>query len=71
MKRGKLDSPGSLGGDGRFRILALTQGELTVSGDPSGQPMKLSDTALLPACLGPTTLTPGQGGAEVLEIFVP
>ena len=34
-------------------------------------PMKLSDTMLLPACLGPTELTPEQGGVEVLEIFVP
>ena len=71
MKRGKFDAPVSIGGDGRFRIVAVTQGELTLADDPSGQPMKLSDTTLLPACLGPTTLTPGQGGAEVLEIFVP
>ena len=71
MRRGKFDSPVSVGGDQRFRILAVTGGEMTVAGDPSGTAMKLSDTTLLPACLGPTELTPGQGGAEVLEIFVP
>ena len=71
MKRGKFDSPVSIDGDGRFRILAVTEGEMTVAGDPSGTAMKLSDTTLLPACLGPTKLTPRQGGVEVLEIFVP
>ena len=71
MRRGKFDSPVSVGGDQRFRILAVTDGEMSVAGDPSGMPMKLSDTMLLPACLGPTELTPEQGGVEVLEIFVP
>ena len=71
MKRGKFDSPVSVGGDQRFRIVAVTGGEMTVEGDPSSTAMKLSDTTLLPACLGPTKLTPGQGGVEVLEIFVP
>ena len=71
MKRGKFDSPVSIDGDGRFRILAVTEGEMTVAGDPSGTAMKLSDTTLLPACLGPTKLTPRQGGVEVLEIIVP
>ncbi len=71
MNRGKLDAPTTMGGDGRFRIVAVIGGEIKVAGDPSQSAMKLSDTTLLPACLGPTTLTPGQGGAEVLEIFVP
>jgi len=71
MNRGNLTEPESIAGDGRFRILAITKGSLLVDGDPSESPMKLSDTALLPACLGPTKLTPGDQGAEVLEISVP
>lgn len=70
MNRGTISEPQSIGGDGKFRILAVTSGEMTVEGDPSGAAMSLSDTMLLPACLGPATLTP-NGEAEVLEIFVP
>ena len=71
MNRGRLDHPVKIGGDGRFRILAVIKGAITVAGDPSGQPMKISDTILLPACLPPTAISPGEEGAEVLEIFVP
>ena len=71
MNRGTLTEPMKLGGDGRFRILAVTQGSVSVDGDPSGEPMNISDTVLLPACLPPTLLSPGTEGAEVLEIFVP
>lgn len=71
MNRVSLTEASTIGGDGKFRILAVTSGSMTVEGDPSGQAMKLSDTMLIPACLGPTKITPGDKGAEVLEIYVP
>ena len=71
MNRGKLNQPSRIGGDGRFRILALTSGSVSIAGDPSGQPMEIGETSLLPACLDPTELTPGPNGVELLEIYVP
>ncbi len=41
----------SIGGDGRFHIVAVLDGEVRLSGDPSGRPMQKGDTALIPACL--------------------
>ena len=40
----------SLGGDGRFHIVAVLDGEVRLSGDPSGQPLRKGETALIPAC---------------------
>ncbi len=71
MNRVVFDKPVETGGDGRFRILAVTQGAMTVSGDPSGLPMNLGDTMLLPACLAPVTLNPVNGDVEVLEFLTP
>ncbi|MFT5301076.1 MAG: mannose-6-phosphate isomerase [Mariniblastus sp.] len=71
MNRADLSTADAVGGDGRFRILAVTNGEMMLAGDPSGLPVKLGETVLLPACLGKTALTPGEGGVEFLEISVP
>ena len=71
MNRGVLGQRTQIGGDGRFRILAVTNGSVELSGDPSGRPMNLGDTTLIPACLGPVELNPGPSGVELLEIFVP
>ena len=60
-----------IGGDGRFRILAVTAGLIEVTGDPSGKPVGLGQTVFLPACLAATELIPGTQGTEFLEISVP
>ena len=52
-----------------FRILAVTEGEVQISDDPSNQPLGKGQTVLLPACLASTIVTP-NGKAEVLEIYV-
>lgn len=70
MNRWTTDQPINLFGDDRFRILAITRGELNISGDPSGQPLTLGQTALLPACLEKVDLIP-NGEVELLEIYVP
>lgn len=65
-----IDQEIKIGGDGRFRILAVLNGNLTVSSDPSGQVLTAGQTILLPASLPESRLTP-NGTAEFLEIFVP
>ncbi len=70
MRRHELTMAKSFGGDQRFRILAVVAGEVTVAGDPSGQPLKHGETALLPASL-PATSVNASEGAMLLEIFVP
>lgn len=60
----------SVGGDGRFRIVAVTGGAIKLADDPSGEEMGLAETALLPAALEATGIK-ADGEAEMLEIFVP
>ncbi|MEM9942162.1 MAG: type I phosphomannose isomerase catalytic subunit [Planctomycetota bacterium] len=71
MLRGKITEEDYFGGDGRFRILAVTEGELMLEGDPSGQPLVFGQTTLIPACLAPVKLTPLSENSEVLEILIP
>ncbi len=75
MRRHRFDSPKTIGGDGKFRILAVTAGAVVVQGDPSNQPLSHGQTMLLPANQPLLDLTPQDpsqhGKTEVLEIFVP
>ena len=70
MRRHQLSEAKAFGGDGRFRILAVVSGEVALSGDPAGEPLRLGQTALLPAAL-PAVEASASGAATVLEIFVP
>jgi mannose-6-phosphate isomerase len=70
MNRRVIDRQTSLGGDGRFRILAVVEGQLNVAGDPSEKPLSVGQTILLPACLPATQLVADQS-ATLLEIYVP
>jgi mannose-6-phosphate isomerase len=49
LDRWTLDRPQSLGGDDRFHLLSVVEGELDVAGDPVGRPLKKGETMLLPA----------------------
>lgn len=71
MNRGTLQEPCQIGGDGRFRIVAVMGGTVDIRTDPSGLPMKIGDTMLIPACLDPVEISPGSDGVELLEIYVP
>lgn len=66
LRRHAIVSSHELGGDGRFHILIVLEGELTVEDDPAGVPLSRGQTILLPAALGATRLTP-QGRAVFLE----
>jgi mannose-6-phosphate isomerase len=70
MRRHELSAVKSFGGDGRFRILAVISGEVTLSTDPAGVPLESGQTALLPAKLDAVSATAAGGRASLLEIFV-
>ena len=70
MRRHRLSASTTIGGDGKVRILAVIEGSLEVQNDPSGQPLDLGQTMLLPASLPVLDLTP-RDTVEMLEIFVP
>jgi mannose-6-phosphate isomerase len=71
MSRIRLRDPIEMRGEGRFRILAVVKGELTITGDPSNSPLQLGQTCLLPACLERVGITPMVDQTEILEIHVP
>ncbi len=54
----------------RFRLLSVVAGEMSIAGDPAGQPLSLGQTALIPAALGSVALTVGDT-CQFLEISVP
>jgi mannose-6-phosphate isomerase len=70
MRRHRLEQPATIGGDGKFRILAVIAGAVKVQDDPAEKPLGMGETMLLPAGLPLMDWAP-QGTAEVLEIFVP
>lgn len=72
MRRHRIAEPTTIGGDGKFRILAVTGGTLKVQHDPSDQPLGVGQTMLLPAGLPLLDLVPaGDSDTEMLEIFMP
>ena len=70
IRRHRTDSAIHVGGDGRFRILTLLQGKIKIEGDLADQPLGRAETALLPACLDATLLTPTDGETVLLEILI-
>ena len=70
LQRWTADAPVTLGGDKRFRIIAVIDGKVNVAGDPAGSPLALGETTLLPAAMGSVELTPTPR-VTCLEIFLP
>ena len=70
MNRRSINDSIQVGGDGKFRILAVTQGSIEIENDPATEPLQMGQTALLPACLPATRLKPVTN-TELLEILVP
>ena len=69
LERWEFDSPQSLPGDNRCRILAVLSGSVMLAGDPAG-PLGKGDTALVPASVGLVEMTP-QGRTVLLSIHLP
>ena len=60
MQKWSLSEPDktvTLGGNDRFRILAVTQGSAVVENDPSESALELGNTMLLPASIGRTAVS--------------
>jgi mannose-6-phosphate isomerase len=70
LDRCDLITPQSVGGGGRFHILAVIDGEATLAGDPLNTPLRLGDVALLPASAGPTLATPVES-CTLLDAYLP
>jgi len=60
----------TIGGDQRFHLLVSIEGSVQVEGDPTGDPLSLGQTCLLPAAAEAVQLNP-QGSAVVLDIYLP
>jgi mannose-6-phosphate isomerase len=70
LDRSQISSPQTLGGDGKFRIIAVIDGTVSLSNDPCSQPMSVGQSALIPACCDSIAVTP-TGPATILEIRLP
>lgn len=57
------------GGDGRFHLLAVLEGEVTVAGDAANRPLRAGETMLLPASSGPTPCHAAHS-ATMLDIYL-
>jgi mannose-6-phosphate isomerase len=66
---GRLEAYATLGGDGRCHIMVVLAGEIRLSGDPFGQPLRKGETALLPACL--TESIEVDADAVLLDAYLP
>ena len=70
LDRWEMDQPQIAGGDDRFHILAVLEGEVGVQGDPSSQPLSLGHSLLLPASAGEVHITPSRK-AVLLDAYLP
>ena len=55
--------------DDRFHIIAVLEGEVRLSGDPSRQPLRKGQTALIPACL--TESVEAESETVLLDAYLP
>ncbi len=60
VRRRHLSETARLGENERFLIALVIQGQGSWRGDPSGQPMRRGDSALLPAAAGPLEFVPHE-----------
>lgn len=70
LNRQRIDDTAQIGGDGKFHIVAVIEGEIEIENDPSDKAMAIGSSALIPAdskSLAITANTP----ATILEISMP
>ncbi|HZL91946.1 MAG TPA: class I mannose-6-phosphate isomerase, partial [Pirellulaceae bacterium] len=68
-KEDGLEARPTIGGDGRFHIIAVLEGGIRLVGDPSGQSLHKGETALLPAAL--TASLDFEDETVLLEAYLP
>lgn len=71
LDRVSFDQPYSISGDDSFHLLAVLEGNVTIEGDPSGQPLSRGETMLVPASCGKLLATPLGSPATLLDIHWP
>lgn len=70
LDRWDFSSPQVVGGDDRFHLIAVVSGEARLEGDPSGGPLGVGGTALLPANIGECGVYP-TGAVTLLDCYLP
>jgi mannose-6-phosphate isomerase len=70
LDRWRFSEQATVGGDGRFHILAVLQGRVRVAGDPSEQPLARGQTMLLPASVDAVEIAPAEA-TELLDMYLP
>ena len=70
MNRSQFSGEMSIGGDDRFHLVAVVDGKVRVSGDPSDIPLVKGQTVLLPAAIGEVGLQT-DSSATLLDIHLP
>jgi len=68
--RWRINEPRQIEADGRFHILSVLEGAANVSGDPSGQPVRMGQTVLLPAAVENCCLEP-LAATTLLDVYLP
>jgi mannose-6-phosphate isomerase len=70
LDRRRIERPQSIGGDDRFHLISIVEGELDVAGDPLGSPLRKGETMLLSAALGQVSVFPRQP-TILLDAYLP
>lgn len=70
LDRWNLERPQAIGGDERFHIVSVLRGSVQVAGDTLGEPLRVGQTMLVPASIGPVGLTPSPQ-AQLLDMYLP
>ena len=70
LDRWEFEEPLSVGGDGRFHILAILEGAVQVEDDTAHTPLTRGGTALFPAVLGQVRIRPLQK-TVLLDAYLP
>jgi mannose-6-phosphate isomerase len=72
LDRATLSAPQIVGGDDRCHLITVLAGRVEIEGDPTGKPLGLAQTVLLPAAIGPVQLAPADGPPCVLlDAYLP
>jgi len=70
LDRWNLETPQHAGGDDRFHIISVIQGQLEVRGPSAVESLGLGETVVLPAASGKIELRPAQR-AILLDMYLP
>jgi mannose-6-phosphate isomerase len=69
LDRRTFSGTAELGGDDRFHILSVVDGQISLANDPSAKPLTRGETALLPASCG--AVAAAGSSATLLDAYLP